>query len=218
MDLNTRAQRHAALGDERRLRIVDELVAGDRTVAELADLVGMKGNLLAHHLDVLGRSGLIERRVSEGDQRRRYVTLRRDGWPATTSPANAPTGDVVFVCTRNSARSQFAAALWQQATGAAAYSAGSDPADVVHPSAVKVAAEHGLDLSEAAPVGYDVLPPHPELLISVCDRAGEATVPDASRRLHWSVPDPVPVGTLRAFRSSFDEIASRIEHLTGSTS
>ena len=47
--------------------------------AELSDLVGMRGNLLAHHLDVLEDAGLIEGRPSEGDHRRRYVSLRWEG-------------------------------------------------------------------------------------------------------------------------------------------
>ena len=111
-----RARAHAALGDEHRLAIVDALAAGDRTVAELGAIAGIPGNLLAHHLDVLDEAGLVERRVSAGDRRRRYVTLRWDRLPHLPEAAPVPSGRVAFVCTHNSARSPFAAAAWEQAT------------------------------------------------------------------------------------------------------
>lgn len=213
MDLASRAQRHAALGDERRLEIVDRLKVGDLTVAELGDLVGMPGNLLAHHLDVLDAAGLIERRVSEGDARRRYVTLRRDRVPPVGSWLTGSQKRIAFVCTHNSARSQFAAAIWEEATGQRPSSAGTHPAARIHPKAVRVAAEHGLEIGDRSPAGYDTLPRALDLVVSVCDRVRETEVPAATTTVHWSVPDPVPVGTLQAFRSSFAEIAGRIEHL-----
>lgn len=216
MDLERRAQRHAALSDARRLRIVDALASGDRTVAELAGLVELPGNLVAHHLDVLEGSGLIERRVSEGDRRRRYVSLRWDGLPGVLDVTLTGT-TVAFVCTHNSARSQFAAALWHDATGVDVASAGSDPSDRVHPKAVKVASEFGVDLSAASPGGYDSLPWKPDLVVSVCDRALEGGVPEGGAHYHWSIPDPVGAGDIASFRSAFAEIARRVEHLSGAT-
>jgi protein-tyrosine-phosphatase len=212
MDLDLRAGRHAALSDARRLLIVDELALSDRTVADLAKLTEMPGNLLAHHLDVLESAGLIGRHPSEGDRRRRYVSLRWDQLPVSVdSVISGPS--VAFVCTHNSARSQFAAALWRDATGAQVASAGSDPAPEVHPKAIRVAEEFGVDLSSAVPAGYDTLPSRPDLVVSVCDRALEAGVPEGRRQLHWSIPDPVPKGDLASFRSAFAEIANRVEHL-----
>ena len=75
--LDVRAARHAALGDPIRLAIVDELTASDRSPVELRRLTGSESNLLAHHLDVLEDVGLIARKRSSGDQRRRYVQLQR---------------------------------------------------------------------------------------------------------------------------------------------
>lgn len=217
MDSSSRATRHAALGDERRLLIVDQLAVGDRTFVELSALVGLPGNLLAHHLDVLDSAGLVVRHVSEGDRRRRYMSLNWDNLPSGASPTLPPDQNVAFVCTHNSARSQFAAALWLRATGFTASSAGSEPADRVHPTAVRVAGEFGVDISEATPSGYDGLQ-GPDLIISVCDRAKEAGVPPARQTVHWSVPDPVRVGTVGAFRSAFGDIARRMDHIvpTGS--
>lgn len=215
MSLEKRAEAHAALGDARRLAIVDHLAVGDRIVAELAEVSDLRGNLLAHHLDVLESAGLIERRVSEGDHRRRYVSLRWDRLPPRFGPARPTPRDVVFVCTRNSARSQFAAALWEGATGNPGRSAGSDPAPEVSPQAVRVASEFGVDLSSAVPKGYDSIGREPDLIVSVCDLAFEGGMPASKTRAHWSIPDPVLVGTLGAFRSAFGEIADRIGHLVG---
>lgn len=214
--MSERAEVHAALGDQRRLVIVDHLALGDRTVGELADVSGMGGNLLAHHLDLLESAGLIERRVSEGDHRRRYVVLKWDRLPSGLA-APPSFDEVLFVCTRNSARSQFAAALWERMTGRHASSAGHSPAPRVNPKAVQVAHEYDIDLSSALPRGYEDLDGEPDLVISVCDRALEAGVPTAQGHAHWSVPDPVTKGTIDAFRSAFDEIAVRMEHLVGAT-
>lgn len=213
MNLQERAAIHAALGDTRRLAIVDHLAWGDLTVAELAEVFGMDGNLLAHHLGVLETAGLIGRRVSEGDHRRRYVSLERARLPWTPRfPASAPSR-VVFVCTRNSARSQFAAALWSTRTGGTAQSAGSRPSERVDPRAVRVATEYDVDLSGSVPGGYELLDPDPDLVVSVCDRARESGVPAATSHLHWSVPDPVAVGTLDGFRDAFSDIADRVGRL-----
>lgn len=216
MDLVARAGAHAALGDARRLLIVDHLALGDRSVAELGEISDLRpGNLLAHHLDVLESTGLIERRVSEGDKRRKYVSLRWDRLPPPLDPLDESIEDIVFVCTHNSARSQFAAAMWEQATGHRAESAGRTPAQEVHPTAVRVAEEFGVDLSSATPGGYERLAPNPDLVVSVCDLAREANLPRARRHLHWSVPDPLRFGSPKSFRSAFGEISRRVQHLAG---
>lgn len=214
MNLADRAAVHAALGDAARLLIVEELSSGDRTVTELRDLVDVPGNLLAHHLDVLEGAALIERRRSEGDHRRRYVVLR----PATLAGAELPRPLVVsaplFVCTHNSARSQFAAALWNERGGPKAESAGTDPAPAVHPMAVAAASDFGIDLGSATPHGYESITKAPELVISVCDRARETGPSLGAAQLHWSIPDPVASGTAEAFQGAFDEIVERVDRLT----
>ena len=212
--METRAKRHAALGDSRRLLIIDELIPGDLMVSELAERVDMQGNLLAHHLEVLEEANLIERRVSEGDHRIRYVALRWEGLPAPIGRSRIDARRrIAFVCTHNSARSQFAAALWRELSASRAWSAGTHPADRVHPKAVRVATEFGIDLSDVTPGGYESLPTDPELIVSVCDRARESDVPRSGEFRHWSIPDPVRVGTVDAFRSAFTQIETRIRRL-----
>jgi protein-tyrosine-phosphatase len=213
MDLDARARLHAALGDRHRLGMVDALRVSDRTFQELAEGVGLRGNLAAHHLDVLEAAGLIERRVSEGDHRRRYIRLRHERLGELgLAPLQAP-ACILFVCTHNSARSQFAAARWQQVTGLEADSAGTEPAARVHRGAVRAAREYGLDLRDAIPKGYEAVRRSPDLVVSVCDRAHEAGLPFTAPSAHWSVPDPVPAGSARAFRAAFASIAERIDQL-----
>ena len=211
--LTERARVHAGLGDESRLRIVDLLLLGDLTVQELGTDLGMPGNLLAHHLNVLEAAAVVERKASEGDRRRRYVCLRHNALVGLMPSAGGISGSVVFVCSHNSARSQYAAAYWFATTGENASSAGSDPSAMVHPHAIRVAAERGIDLSAAVPRGYESIRATPEVLISVCDRAREEALPEAGRHLHWSIPDPVSSGRVAAFRSAFSEVERRVGQL-----
>ena len=211
--VEARARAHRALGDASRLAIVDALANSDRTAGELQELTGLPSNLLAFHLRVLDEAGLVRRRPSDADRRRRYVRLRRSVLNALAVHAQTPRShSPLFVCTHNSARSQFAAALWQDATGRPADSAGSQPSMSVHPLAVKVAARHGLDLDDARPRGYADVGREPDLVVSVCDRALEAGIPFSAPRLHWSVPDPV-TGDEETFESAFSYIAERVTHL-----
>ena len=210
--LAERAARHAALGEPHRLRIVDALQLSDRTPSELQQLTGLRSNLLAFHLDVLEDAGLLVRRRSDGDGRRRYVHLRPEALTAPQPQAPRPTGPVVFVCTRNAARSQLAAALWRERTSGIAASAGAAPAAAPDPTAVAVAEAHGLDVSGWRSVGYGEVDLDPALVVSVCDRAREGGVPWTVPQLHWSVPDPAG-GPRRAYRRAFDDIAARVERL-----
>ncbi len=147
MDLHRRAEIHAALGEPARLAVVDELLTSDRSPSELSALLGLSPPLLAFHLDALERAGLIRRTASTGDRRRRYVRLVANALEMIGARPSPPGRPVVFVCTRNSARSQLAAALWRRETGdVAATSAGTDPAEAVHPGAVAAARREGLDL------------------------------------------------------------------------
>ncbi len=210
--VDERAARHAALGDPARLAVVDELSFSDRAPVELRRLLGMESNLLAHHLDVLEAVGLIERSRSSGDGRRRYVHLLAGALDDLAPRRAVRLGPALFVCSANSARSQLAAALWQEATGHRGESAGTHPAEQVHPAAVAAAGRVGLDLSAATPPGLVDVDPLPQLVITVCDRAHEEL--DAHDDwLHWSVPDPVPVGTKKAFDAAVVELRHRIAAL-----
>ena len=211
-----RAALHAALGEPVRLAIVDALALSDLAPSVLAAQFGLAGNLLAHHLDVLEHVGLVERTVSAGDRRRRYVRLRRHALAGLRVGDARRRGRAVFVCTHNSARSQLAAALWRRRTGDDATSAGTHPADAVHPGAVAAAGRAGLALGAARPrtlTGGDLAA---DVVVTVCDRAREELAPGEGW-LHWSVADPVAAGTPAAFDDALAEIDQRITALAGPT-
>ena len=199
---------HAALADPARLRITDMLTDGDASPSELAAVLGMPSNLLAHHLRVLEEAGLVTRRRSEGDRRRTYLHLvpgalaALAGWPARSASR------VLFVCTANSARSHLAAALWRQASAVPAASAGTHPAGAIDPGAVAAARRHGLPLRRLRPRPIGDVWQDGDLVITVCDLAHEELGGQAS--VHWSVPDPVPAGDDASFDAALDELARRV--------
>jgi protein-tyrosine-phosphatase len=200
---------------------VDRLVPGDASPGELGQELGIATNLLAHHLRVLQDAGVIGRVQSEGDRRRTYVQLRLDDPlvqalarpidPASRVPL--PTGPrVVFVCTHNSARSQLAAASWARVSEIPVACAGTHPAPRVHPGAVAAGRRHGLRLGRARTAHIDEVVQPADLVVAVCDSAHEELDP-ARPRLHWSIPDPVRVGTDAAFDAACDEIDRRVRTL-----
>jgi protein-tyrosine-phosphatase/DNA-binding transcriptional ArsR family regulator len=210
--IEARAARHAALGDPIRLAIVDELAVSDRAPIELRGLVGLESNLLAHHLDVLEEVGLISRSRSSGDGRRRYVHLIRAALDGLTPGRHIPIGPALFICTANSARSQLAAALWRDLSGESGDSAGTHPVDRVNPGAVAAASRAGLDVAGATPRELTDGERLPGLVVTVCDRAHEELAGDETW-LHWSIPDPVPLGTKAAFDATVAELRDRIESI-----
>nr|MDT0662583.1 helix-turn-helix domain-containing protein [Micromonospora sp. DSM 115978] len=213
LSLVQRARIHAALGDPARLAIVDALTLGDASPGELGHDLDMPTNLVAHHVKVLTEAGLLTRGRSEGDRRRVYLKLRPEALAALRAAPLTGVGRVVFVCTRNSARSQLAAALWSDRTGTATASAGTRPATRVHPRALAVAHRHGLALDPTGTAHLADVVRDDDLLIAVCDNAHEDLTEPIRPRLHWSVPDPVRVGTDDAFEAAYADLAARVDRV-----
>lgn len=210
-ELDRRARVHAALGDPTRLAVVDRLTLGDLSPGELAESLGIPGNLVAHHLRTLERAGVVHRVRSEGDGRRVYVRLTGPV-PDAGAQATAPRR-VVFVCTRNSARSQLAAATWSTTSPVPAASAGTDPADAVHPLAVAAARARGLRIDGVRPAHLDDVLVSGDLVVAVCDNAHESLPGDSLPRLHWSVSDPVRIGTAEVFEQALADVQTRVSRL-----
>ncbi|CAL8974792.1 Arsenate reductase [Cellulomonas sp. T2.31MG-18] len=206
-----RAAVHAALADPARLQVVDTLALGDASPSELAHLLAMPSNLVAHHLGVLEQAGLVSRHRSEGDGRRTYVRLVPGALAGLVPGAVRPAHRVLFVCTANSARSHLAAALWRQASDVPAASAGTHPADRLAPGAVAAAARHHLPMRRLRPRALADVHRDGDLVVTVCDRAHEELPVPAD--VHWSVPDPVRTGTSDAFDAALAELTDRVEHL-----
>ena len=126
---------------------------------------------------------------------------------------------VLILCTGNSCRSQMAEAFLQASdTSMHVYSAGTKPAKDVHPIAVEVMKEVGLDISNRNPKSVDeFIRLSFDYLITVCDNAKE-TCPvflgNVRHRLHIGFDDPAEAkGTgdeiIKEFRRVRDEISSK---------
>jgi ArsR family transcriptional regulator, arsenate/arsenite/antimonite-responsive transcriptional repressor / arsenate reductase (thioredoxin) len=206
-----RAAVHAALADPARLQITDILSIGDTSPSELATMLAMPSNLLAHHLHVLEQAGLITRRRSDGDRRRTYLQLIPGALDSLTRPAARTARRVLFVCTANSARSHLAAALWRRASNLPAASAGTHPAARIEPGALAAARRHRLPMRRLRPRHMRDVQQDGDLIITVCDMAYEELGRQAA--VHWSVPDPVPDGDPASFDTALAELSHRVEHL-----
>lgn len=126
---------------------------------------------------------------------------------------------VLFLCTHNSARSQMAEGYLRAVAGDRyeVASAGTT-ATHVHPLAVQVMHELGVDLQQHAAKTLDVFAGQGwDYVITVCDDAAATcpVFPGATVQLHWAFPDPSQaVGTaeerLQVFRRVRDAITARI--------
>jgi protein-tyrosine-phosphatase len=130
--------------------------------------------------------------------------------PARRSPR------VLFLCTGNSARSQIAEALLVHLSGGTveAASAGSHP-KALHPDAVRVMRARGIDISGSRTKHVDELGRRRfDVVITLCDRVREVCpdFPAHPELVHWSVPDPAPLGR-KAFDAVADELETRIRFL-----
>lgn len=205
-----RAKVYSALGDPRRLEIVDELSLSDRTPNELIQKFEIPSALLAHHLDVLEGAGLIRRIASSADKRKRFVQIVRKNLPII--PQFAIPKSVIFVCRQNSARSQLAEALWRLHLGPNVASAGTSPAREVHPLTRKIAALHQLDVDNASPRRFEPSAINEQTIITVCDQSYEELKPPF-RHFHWSITDPAEANTLDAFQQTIHDLSERLRSL-----
>jgi protein-tyrosine-phosphatase/catechol 2,3-dioxygenase-like lactoylglutathione lyase family enzyme len=223
-----------------RWRLLSELSRSDRAVRELTARIGEAQSLVSYHLAQLRDGQLVRVRRSSADGRDSYYALDlarcRDLLDATAvelhpalgharpaiGAAPRPKPRILFLCTGNGARSQIAEALTEHlAEGAVeVVSAGSRPKPV-HPNAVRVMRDRGIDIgakrskhmSTFARRRFDVV-------ITLCDRVREVCPefrghPDV---WHWSTPDPGLAGgsddaTYPAFQQVATELETRIEFL-----
>jgi protein-tyrosine-phosphatase/DNA-binding transcriptional ArsR family regulator len=234
------------LADEQRWRLLQELARSDRKVSELTGLLDRPQNLLSYHLAALRDAGIVSARRSSADRRDSYyrIDLRRcadllcevgpalqPGLRIDWSVPRAPGGRrprrkpiVLFLCTGNSSRSQMAEALLERLSGGAirARSAGSHPRPL-HPSAVRVMAGRGIDISMNKTKHLDRFRQMTfDRVITLCDKVREICpeFPGAAQTAHWSMPDPASEGGISdakyaAFERTAEELESRIPFLIG---
>ena len=134
------------------------------------------------------------------------------------------TRKLLFLCTGNSCRSQMAEGLLRHLSAGRveSLSAGLSPQDRVHPLAVKVMAEIGIDISGQKPKGVGTYLGKETIsfIITVCEKA-EDSCPRIwpglaeSNKLYWPMPDPAAIeGTdeekLSVFRQVRDQLRDKI--------
>ena len=130
---------------------------------------------------------------------------------------------VLFLCTGNSCRSQMAEAIVNARMGDEwqAFSAGTQPTGYVHPNAIRVLAEMGIDISGAHSKSAEEFRITAfDLVVTVCDDAAENCPVwlGEGKRVHLGFTDPAKATgnddeVMAVFRSACDDIARRIPQL-----
>lgn len=136
--------------------------------------------------------------------------------PFITSPPRR----VLLLCIHNSARSQIAEGFARRMAPSDCdiWSAGTEPSQV-HPMAVEVMKEIGIDISGHRSKHLDDVPwKEMDSIVTLCGEAEERcpAVAPTVRRVHWPLPDPAAAPEamrLEAFRAARDEIRWRVSAL-----
>lgn len=246
------SSRLAILGHPQRLALFRLLMRRfpDRVPAgELAAALGCKASTLSAYLGSLMQAGLV-RQDREGTSRLYAIDMsevRRTldylmfeccrGRPDLCSPFSHVDGaspmtqstfKVLFICTRNSARSIFAESILRREGGARfdAYSAGTRPRSELNPFALKVLEQKGHDVSilrakniaEFQGAGAPVF----DFVFTVCNRAANEDCPAWQGQpvsAHWGMPDPVTTDGTDAeknlsFHHAYGALLNRIKAFT----
>jgi len=231
------------VADPQRWQLLVHLGRSDRRVGELAALVGKAQNLVSYHLGELRSAGLVSARRSSADGRDTYYRLEvahcgdlfgaagaalhpalRVGPVGAEPPRSGRrrTPRVLFLCTGNSARSQMAEALLGHRSAGAieARSSGSHP-KALHPNAVRVMAERGIDIAGRPTKHLDrFVRTRFDRVITLCDKVKEICpeFPGSPPAAHWSMADPAAgaasdEASYPAFVRTADEIEGRVDLL-----
>ena len=153
-----------------------------------------------------------------------FMVMRQDirhqgklGEPARPHP---PRG-ILFLCVGNSATSQIAEGWARKlfGPGQRIYSAGSAPDAAVHPHAIEVMREAGVDIGSAKPKAISDVPlADVDLVVTVCPEEVCPILPGSIQRERWALPDPAAVvgnelEVKAAFRATRDSVRERMEIL-----
>ena len=133
--------------------------------------------------------------------------------------------NVIFICTGNSCRSQIAEGLLKEKAGNRfnVYSAGINPSRV-HPAAVSVMEEWGIDISRQKSehlekyVNRDI-----HIVITVCGSANQScpVFSDKKMKIHWNIKDPFNGWSndqkeLQPYPDTRDDLKNRIDDFLSS--
>jgi len=218
------------------LRLLIECGPSGLPAGDIADRLGLPASTTSFHLSALERAGLV---LSTRQGRQivyavRFVALRGllafltesccAGRPELCgdlarllpsipeeSTAMTPAFNVLFLCTRNSARSIMAEAILARVGGSRfrAYSAGSNPAAAPMPEVLAKLQALGHDVSALHAKSWDVFTgpdaPRVDFVIALCDTLDNQTCPDFGDKAvtgAWPMPDPAKFTGSAAERST----------------
>lgn len=227
MEMNEAVSGFAVLAQETRLRLVRLLASrgsSGLSAGELATLMGVAPSTLSFHLAALEQAGLVQatrqgRRILYAV---RFFRLRQllafltetccGGRPELCGDltrlvpddpeertAMQPAFNVLFLCTRNSARSILAEAILEQIGRGRfhAYSAGTEPADAPMPDVLARLKVLGHDVTRLRSKSWTEFAgpdaPRMDFVLTLCDLPSGEACPDLGRRpvtAAWPFPDP----------------------------
>lgn len=226
------------LAHEVRWQILTQLARSDYRGLELVQRLKLPQNLISYHLRQLALHHLVSEHRSAADGRDIYYSLNLDllreryvaaatilhpalgGFSSSSQqgkplPLHAPVR-VLFLCTENRARSQMAEGLLRHLAGETVEvaSAGSEPS-TVHPYAVQVLAQMGIDISQHRSKHLDAFRDQAfDAVITVCDRMREGcpTFPGEHEPIHWSLSDPIALEGVSEHEryAEFERIAQQL--------
>ena len=121
---------------------------------------------------------------------------------------------VLFVCLHNAGRSQMSQALFEQAASGRheADSAGTQPADRVHPPVIEAMREWNVDLGGREPKRLTREAAEAADVVVTMGCGDECPYIPGKRYLDWALPDPKG-RSLEDVRATRNEIARRVEGL-----
>ena len=125
-----------------------------------------------------------------------------------------PRPSVLFLCVHNAGRSQIAAG-WLEHLSAGrvdVLSAGSEPAELVNPSAVAAMEEVGIDMTGREPRRWDMADLEAADVVVTMGCGDTCPVLPGKRYVDWPLPDPAGKG-VDAVRPIRDEIEQRVRGL-----
>ncbi|MFQ5630067.1 MAG: arsenate reductase ArsC [bacterium] len=125
--------------------------------------------------------------------------------------------NILILCTGNSCRSQIAEGFLKSFDASLeVHSAGTNPSSQVHPKAVQVMQENGVDIGDSHPKNVDQFLNTPfDYVITVCDHAKETCpvfIGEVKHNLHIGFDDPAEAtGTEEEILSEFRRIRDEIK-------